>query len=671
MVDKSIQLRIIQLTSDLHAHNYRYYVENNPQVSDFEFDMLLKELQELEQKFPELALENSPTKRVGGDITKKFEVFKHKYPMLSLPNTYSAEEICEWEERIQKSIGRQINYVCELKYDGVAIGLRYENGNLIRAVTRGDGEKGEDVTANVRTIKSVPLALNGNYPLDFEIRGEIFLPKSKFEELNKERELQGETLFANPRNTAAGTLKLQDSRIVAERSLSSFLYGVYGVSDLFDGHFESVQHAGKWGFQVPKTMNNYIALVDNIKDVLKFISYWDQHRYALPFDIDGVVIKVNEFAIQEELGFTAKFPRWAIAYKFKAQQVETIVESVDFQVGRTGAITPVANLIPVFLGGTTVKRASLHNADQIEKLGLRIGDTVHVEKGGEIIPKIIGVVTEKRNASAPLFSFIKKCPQCQTLLIRNEGEAQHYCPNEKTCPPQVKGRIEHFISRRAMNIDGVGGETIDALLKNGLITTVADLYSLKRADLMALDRMAEKSVENILQAIEDSKAVPFERVLFALGIRHVGETVAKKMVKYFSSIDELAVATFDELLAVDEVGEKIAHSILQFFETEEHIKLIASLKSANLRFFSTQKQNISNILAGKIIVISGTFQSFSRDELKELIEINGGKNGSSVSKKTDFIIAGENMGPSKLEQAKELNIQLLSENDFIKYISQI
>ena len=670
MVDSSIQSRIQLLTRELHEHNHRYYIENNPQISDFEFDMLLKELQELEEKYPELSFENSPTKRVGGDITKKFEVVEHKFPMLSLSNTYSEEEIREWEERIKKTIEQPYQFVCELKYDGVAIGLRYEYGNLTKAVTRGDGVKGENVTANVRTIKSVPLVLKGDFPAEFEIRGEIVLPKSKFEELNKEREAQGEPLFANPRNTAAGTLKLQDSRVVADRGLTSYLYGVYGVSGLFNGHYESVAQAGEWGFQVPTKKNNYISLVTSIEGVLEYISYWDEHRHALPFDIDGVVVKVNEYAIQDELGFTAKSPRWAIAYKFKAQQVETIVESIDFQVGRTGAITPVANLKPISLGGTTVKRASLHNADQIEKLGLRIGDTVRVEKGGEIIPKIIGVSIEKRKIEGAVFSFITNCPECNAELVRHDGEAQHYCPNEKECPPQVRGKIEHFISRKAMNIDGIGGETIEALLKNELISSVSDLYHLDRLKLLELERMAEKSVDNLLKAIEDSKAIPYERVLFALGIRHVGETVAKKLVKQFSSIEKLQNASYDELLEVDEVGEKIAQSIQLYFQKEENLILVEALKKADLQFSSVEKQNISNILANKIVVVSGTFQSFSREELKELIELNGGKNGSSISKKTDFLIAGENMGPSKLKQAIELNIQLLNEDEFIKLISQ-
>ena len=670
MFDDSIQNKISYLTRVLHEHNHLYYVENYPQITDFEFDILLKELQELEEKHPEYAEENSPTKRVGGDITKKFEVVSHRYPMLSLSNTYSEEEIQEWEDRINKSIGRTCNYVCELKYDGVAIGLHYQNGSLQRAVTRGDGEKGEDVTANVRTIKSVPLVLKGEYPPDFEIRGEIVLPKAKFNEINKEREIAGEPLFANPRNTASGTLKMQDSRIVADRGLTSFLYGIYGVSGLYKGHFESVQNAGKWGFRVPKEDNRFISLVSGIQGVMDFITYWDIQRAELPFEIDGVVIKVDNYDIQEELGFTAKSPRWAIAYKFKSQQVETIVNSIDFQVGRTGAVTPVANLTPVNLGGTTVKRASLHNADQIEKLGLRIGDTVTVEKGGEIIPKIVGVKTEKRNPQAIPFLFIQNCPECNTALVRNAGEAQHYCPNETFCPPQKKGKIEHFISRKAMNIDGIGGETVEALVTNGLINSVADLYFLERSQLLTLDRMAEKSVDNILNAIIDSKSIPFERVLFALGIRHIGETVAKKLAKHFSTIDKLMLATFDELITVDEVGDKIAVSLIQYFEKEENIELVSSLKKANLIFSSIEKQNISNILAGKIVVVSGTFQSFTRDELKDLIELNGGKNGSSVSKKTNFLIAGENMGPAKLKQATDLNIELLSEDEFIKLISQ-
>jgi DNA ligase (NAD+) len=670
MLDDSIHTKIAFLTSELHAHNRRYYVDHAPIISDYEFDMMLKELQYLEDKYPQYAHKNSPTKRVGGDITKKFEVVKHRFPMLSLSNTYSEEEIQEWEDRITKTIGKQVNYVCELKYDGVAIGIRYENGELMRAVTRGDGEKGEDVTANVRTIKSVPLKLFGDFPLDFEIRGEIVLPKAKFEEINKERELLGEPLFANPRNTASGTLKLQDSKIVSDRGLTSFLYGIYGISGLFNGHYESVKHAGEWGFNVPKESSRYITLVNGIKEVMAFISYWDTHRFDLPFEIDGVVIKVNDYAFQEELGFTAKSPRWAIAYKFKAQQVETIINSIDFQVGRTGAITPVANLAPISLGGTTVKRASLHNADQIEKFDIRIGDYVLVEKGGEIIPKIVGVNLKKRSVQTVPFVFIENCPECNSSLVRNPGEAQHYCLNETHCPTQQKGKIEHFISRKAMGIEGIGGETVEALLKNQLIKNVADLYSLNKERLLALDRMADKSVDNILSAIELSKIVPFERVLFALGIRHVGETVARKLCKHFKSIEKLISASVEELLEVDEVGEKIAWSIRNYFEKSVHLELIDRLKKENLLFSSVEKQNFSDILAGKVVVVSGTFNSFSREELKELIELNGGKNGSSVSKKTDFLLAGDNMGPAKLKQATDLNIQLLTEDEFVKLISQ-
>lgn len=661
------QAEIQRLTLEINRLNQLYYVENKSEISDYEFDMLLEKLQHLEAQFPELTEDNSPTKRVGGDITKKFESVKHRFPMLSLSNTYSEEEIVEWETRLKKAVGENLEFVCELKYDGVAIGLRYENGQLSRAVTRGDGEQGEDVTTNVRTIRSIPLSLHGNFPSDFEIRGEIFMPIANFRKLNEEREDIGEATFANPRNTASGTLKMQDSKVVASRGLDSYLYGIYGVENAI-GHFESVQDAGSWGFKIPSSEKRFIEKTNSIEGIMSFIHYWDKERENLPFEIDGIVLKVNSYEQQRALGFTAKSPRWAIAYKFKAARVETELKEVSYQVGRTGAITPVANLQPVQLGGTTVKRASLHNADQIEKLDLHIGDFVYVEKGGEIIPKIVGVNTEKRKDSAEKVNFLENCPECNSALIRREGEAQHYCPNEKGCPPQVKGRIEHFISRKAMNIDGLGAETVDMLVNKGLICTIADLYQLTFEQILNLDRMAEKSAENLINGIAASKSVPFERVLFGLGIRYVGETVAKKLARHFKNIDAIQSAKFDELLEAEEIGEKIAISIQQFFLDDENVKLINSLKGHHLQFEVQQKETLSSILEGKTVVVSGTFEAFSRDELKELIEQNGGKNGSSVSSKTDYLIAGANMGPAKLKKASDLGITLLSEDEFIKLI---
>lgn len=659
---------ILRLSEEINLHNHKYYVESNPTISDYDFDMLLKRLQELETQFPEFAFDHSPTKRVGGDITKKFESVVHRFPMLSLSNTYSEEEIIDWENRLKKSSDGKLEYVCELKYDGVAIGIRYENGILTRAVTRGDGTQGEDVTANVRTIRTIPLQLKGDFPLDFEIRGEIFMPLKSFQKLNAEREENGEQLFANPRNTASGTLKMQDSKVVAERSLDSYLYGVYGNDLSYSGHFETVEKAGQWGFKVPLTKNRFIEKTDSLEGIMEYIHYWNKERNNLPFEIDGVVIKVNDYAQQKKLGFTAKSPRWAIAYKFKAERVETKLESIVFQVGRTGAITPVANLQPVQLGGTTVKRASLHNSDQIEKLDLHEGDFVYVEKGGEIIPKIVGVNTEKRISNASIVHFIENCPECNTALIRREGEAQHYCPNEDSCPPQMKGKLEHFISRKAMNIDGLGAETVDMLYEKGLVRNIADLYDLTFDQVVSLERMADKSADNLIKGIENSKTVPFERVLFALGIRYVGETVAKKLAKHFKTIDALQQALFDELTNVDEIGERIAISVQQYFLNEDHLQLIERLKSAGLQFELIEKVGASNKLDGKAFVVSGVFTSFSRDEIKEVIESNGGKNVSSISSKTDFVVAGENMGPAKLKKASDLGIKILSEDEFIQLL---
>ena len=653
----------------IHQYNYSYYVEASSQISDFEFDTLLKNLQELEAEFPTLSLVNSPTKRVGADISTKFETVEHEYPMLSLSNTYSQEEIIEWENRIKKLVDGPIEYVCELKYDGVAIGIKYIDGQLKRALTRGDGEKGEDVTANVRTIQSIPLILKNDYPKDFEIRGEIFMPHAQFKRLNNERLENDEPLFANPRNTAAGSIKLLDSKIVSERGLDSFLYGIYASSLADAGHFESVERAANWGFKIPQKQNRFIEKTSSIEGIMDFIDFWNSARESLPFDIDGIVIKVNNYQQQRSLGFTSKSPRWAISYKFKANRVETILESVDYQVGRTGAITPVANLSPVSLGGTTVKRASLHNADQIQKLDLNIGDTVFLEKGGEIIPKIVGVNVEKRKTGTIPIIFIENCPECQNKLIRLEGEAHHYCSNEQDCPPQVKGKIEHFISKKALDIDGLGSETIDLLYTKNLVKNPADLYDLTFEQLINLDRMAEKSVKNLILSIENSKKCNFERILFGIGIRYVGETVAKKLAKQFKNIDAICDADFETLLETEEIGEKTAFSVHQYFSNEKNLKHLERLKTKGLNFILEKKERSTTILNEKIIVVSGTFNSFSRDELKELIEINGGINSSAISIKTRYLIAGNNVGPAKLKQATSLGIEVISEDEFIKLIS--
>jgi DNA ligase (NAD+) len=659
---------IIRLSEEIEKHNHLYYIENTPEIADYDFDMLLEKLQQLETQFPEFAFDHSPTKRVGGDITKKFEAVAHRFPMLSLSNTYSEEEIRDWENRLKKMSDGQLEYVCELKYDGVAIGIRYENGVLTKAVTRGDGTQGEDVTTNVKTIRTVPLKLKGEFPVDFEIRGEIFMPLNAFQKLNTEREETGEAVFANPRNTASGTLKMQDSKVVATRGLDSYLYGVYGEYLPYSGHFEAVQAAGKMGFKVPQLSQRMIEKTDSIEGIMDFIHYWDKKRNELPFEIDGVVIKVNDYNRQKVLGFTAKSPRWAIAYKFKTERVETVLESVSYQVGRTGAITPVANLKPVQLGGTTVKRASLHNADQIEKLDLHAGDAVYVEKGGEIIPKIVGVNTGLRSSNSEKIDFIETCPECHTELVRKEGEAQHYCPNETACPPQVKGKIEHFISRKAMNIDGLGAETVDLLYEKGLIKNVAGLYNLTFDAIVDLDRMADKSANNLLLGLKASKGVPFERVLFALGIRFVGETVAKKLAKHFKNIDALMQADFEELVNVEEIGEKIAIAVQQYFADEKQQQLIQELRAAGLQFELIEKEKAGSSLDGLSFVVSGVFNAFSRDEVKEMIEANGGKNVSSVSSKTDYLLAGDGMGPAKLKKATDLGVKIISEDEFIKMI---
>ena len=669
MSKASIKEKIAQLSETIEQHNYNYYVLSAPTISDYEFDIMLKELEKLEEEHPEFAEENSPTKRVGGDITKKFNTVAHEYPMLSLSNTYSEEEIVEWENRIHKLSDRPPTYVCELKYDGVAIGIRYENGTLKQAVTRGDGTKGEDVTTNVRTIRTIPLKLKGNFPEKFEIRGEIFFPLKNFDRLNEMRAELGEDLYANPRNTASGTLKLQNSAIVADRGLDCFLYGVYGERIPVTSHSEAVKSAGEWGFKVPQESKKMIAVCSSIDEIMDFISYWDKERSNLPFEIDGIVIKVDNYEQQDNLGFTSKSPRWAIAYKFKAEQVQTRLNEVTYQVGRTGAITPVANLEPVLLAGTTVKRASLHNADQIAKLDLHLGDQVYVEKGGEIIPKIVGINVDVRKNDAETVVFIDKCPECGTELVRKEGEAQHYCPNFNGCPPQIKGRIEHFISRKAMDIDGLGPETIDLLFKQGLIENYADLYTLTFDDIVDLERMADKSANNAVQSILKSKEIPFESVLFALGIRYVGETVAKKLAKHFKTIDALIAADFDTLINVDEIGEKIAQSILLFFESETNVEIVERLKTYGLNFEMVVEEDASTILADKTFVISGVFEKVSRKELKSLIEKNGGKNTGSISAKTDYLVAGENMGPAKLAKANDLGVSIISEDDFLAMIN--
>ena len=660
--------RVEKLRKEIEDHNHRYYVLNDPVISDFQFDLLLNELETLEKNFPELASPDSPTRKVGSDLQREFRQFDHKYPMLSLGNTYSEEELREFDNRVAKGLDSKPEYVCELKFDGASISLTYENGKLLRALTRGDGTRGDEVTRNVLTIGSVPREIKAdNVPAEFIIRGEILMTRSVFNRLNTEREAAGIQLFANPRNAAAGTLKLLDPKIVASRQLNCFLYLMLGEDLPFDTHFGNMKQAASWGFSVPES----ITLCSNIDEVLKFIHYWDNERKKLPYDIDGVVIKVNSAVQQEELGFTAKQPRWAIAYKFKAEQVSTKLVSVAFQVGRTGNITPVANLEPVQLAGTTVKRASLHNADQIELLDLHTGDIVYVEKGGEIIPKIVGVDRDKRSAELQKIEFIANCPECGTLLARNEGEANHYCPNYLHCPPQIKGRIEHFISRRAMDIEGIGEETVDLLFSNGLVKNVADLYELTAAQLVQLERMGEKSAANILASISESVNTPYHRVLFALGIRHVGETVAKTLAGEFPSLDELMAADVEKLTSVREIGPKIAASICAYFNDEDNRIVISRLKGYGLRFQGEPKQKSEGgVLEGKSIVISGVFEKHSRDEYKELIEKLGGKNASSISKSTNFVLAGENMGPSKRDKAVELGVELMSEKDFLKLIGE-
>lgn len=665
----TIKERIDQLRTDLHRHNYNYYVLNTPEISDKEFDDMMRELQDLEKEHPEYQDENSPTMRVGSDLNKNFTQVTHKYPMLSLGNTYSENEVTDFYDRVKKALNEDFEICCELKYDGTSISLTYENGKLVRAVTRGDGEKGDDVTDNVKTIRTIPLVLHGNnYPEHFEIRGEILMPWEVFEELNREKEAREEPLFANPRNAASGTLKLQNSAIVASRKLDAYLYYLLGEELPCDGHYENLQTAAGWGFKI----SEHTKKTHSLEEVFEYIRYWDTERKNLPVATDGIVLKVNSMRQQKSLGFTAKSPRWAIAYKFQAERALTRLNRVTYQVGRTGAITPVANLDPVQLSGTIVKRASLHNADIIEGLDLHIGDMVYVEKGGEIIPKITGVDKDARGMLiGEKVKFITHCPECGSKLVRYEGEAAHYCPNETACPPQIKGKIEHFISRKAMNIDGLGPETVDTFYRLGLIKDTADLYQLTAEDIKNLDRMGEKSAENIIKGIKASKEVPFERVLFALGIRFVGETVAKKIAKSFNSIEELENADLEKLTSIDEIGEKIAQSILIYFSSPLNVSLIERLKSAGLQLYRKEEDlnEYTDKLAGQSIVISGVFTHHSRDEYKDLIEKNGGKNVGSISTKTSFILAGENMGPSKLEKAHKLGIKIISEDEFLALIS--
>ncbi|MBT8263377.1 MAG: NAD-dependent DNA ligase LigA [Bacteroidia bacterium] len=659
--------QIKELREELREHNYKYYVLDNPVISDYEFDLKLKQLQELEAAHPEFYDPNSPTVRVGGEVTKNFNTVTHEFRMYSLDNSYSKDDLLDWVKRIRKLVDGEIQYTCELKYDGASMNLTYENGKLIRAVTRGDGFQGDEVTTNVKTIKSVPLQLKGDYPEKFEMRGEIVLPFEGFKKMNLERIDIGEEPYRNPRNTASGSLKLQDSSEVARRPLEFLWYSMKANRLPVATQYESLQKAREWGFKVPEVAK----LCKNLDEVLEFIEYWDVHRHEMPYETDGVVIKVNQLQQQEELGYTAKSPRWAMAYKFKAESAVTVLNKITYQVGRTGAITPVANLEPVQLAGTIVKRASLHNADQIAKLDIREGDTVFVEKGGEIIPKITAVDTSKRAPSTPPTQYIEHCPECETPLERKEGEAQHYCPNTDGCPPQIIGRIQHYISRKAMDIEGLGGETVALLVTNGLIKNYADLYDLTMEQVIPLERMAEKSAENLVKGIGASKQIPFERVLFALGIRYVGETVAKKLAKHYKSIDALMEASAEMLVNVDEIGERIAESVITFFASEDNKTIIRRLKDygVQLEISAEKLANQTDKLQGNSFVVSGVFEQVSRTELKKLIEDNGGKVSGSISGKTSYVVAGEKMGPSKRTKAEELGIPIISEEDFLAMIS--
>lgn len=673
--------RIQELTEQIGEHSRLYYDLSKPIISDYDFDLLMKEIIDLETKFPQFAQPDSPTQRVGGSITKEFQQIVHKFPMLSLGNTYSEDELKDFDERVKKFVGNDFEYVCELKFDGLAISLTYKFGLLTNAVTRGDGEKGDDITQNVKTIRSIPLKLKGNdFPEEFEIRGEIIMPHKSFEKLNKEREQVGETLFANPRNAAAGSVKMQDSSEVAKRGLDCFLYHISGDNLPFDSHYESLRKAKEWGFNI----SDDTVKCNDINGVFDYISLWNEQRKNLPFDIDGIVLKVNSFKLQEQLGFTSKSPRWAISYKFKAERVLTKVLSIVFQVGRTGAITPVANLEPVHLAGSTVKRATLHNLDIIQKLDIRVGDMVYVEKGGEVIPKIIEVDFSKRTENSIPTTFIENCPECNIPLIRKEGEANHYCPNEDGCPPQIKGKFEHFIARKVMNIDSLGEGKIEMLYDNGLIKDIADLYDLTHDKIIGIEKIfkgldgtkekklsfGERTVENILNGIENSKKIPFEKVLYAIGIRYVGENGTKRLTKHFKNIDNIIKATFEDLLQVEDIGDTVAQSVIEFFKDERNLKIIERLRNAGLQFEVVEKELVfgENKLGGKAFIASGTFKNFSREGIKQAIEVSGGRVVSSVSSKTDFVIAGEKMGPEKYKKATALNIKIISEDEFIEMI---
>ena len=679
MNTNEIRKRIEELTQQLQQHNHNYYVLDKPSVSDYDFDMMLKELEKLEQDHPDLKLPDSPTQRVGGEPTKSFDTVTHIHPFLSLSNTYSQQDLIDFDGRVRKIVGDEVEYVCELKYDGVAIGLTYRDGILVQAVTRGDGIQGDDITNNVRTIRSIPLRLKDGYPDEFEIRGEIFFPLDVFDALNKSRASEGEEPYANPRNTASGTLKMQDPKEVARRKLDCFLYAIPDEQGQFTTHYEGLQFAKKLGFKV----SGNAAVCKNLDEIFEYINDWNTGRTGLNYEIDGIVIKVNNLLQQKELGFTAKSPRWAVAYKFKAEQAETILEKITYQVGRTGAITPVANLKPVLLAGTTVKRASLHNADIIQQLDIHEGDSVYVEKGGEIIPKIVGVNKSKRPANIAPFQYATICPECRTPLVRKEGEAAHYCPNEDYCPPQIKGKLEHFISRKAMNIDSLGEGKIELLYDKGLLKNVADLYDLTFDRIFGLEKIIpgeenkkekkisfrEKTSTNIIDGIAESKSRPFEKVLFALGIRYVGETVARKLAKHFKNIDALIAASFDELVEVDEIGSRIAESLQYYFSKEDHRLMIERLKNSGLQFSIVEKESVGDDrLSGKAFVVSGVFEQFSREQIKLMIEENGGKNVGSISSKTDFVLAGAKMGPSKKDKAEKLGIPIISETEFLSMI---
>lgn len=668
-----IQEKIAQLTQELNDYNYQYYVLADSAISDYDFDMKLKELEALEAEYPQFRDPNSPTQKVGGDITQKFNTVRHRWPMLSLGNTYNEQELRDFDERVRKAVGDQVQYVCELKFDGLSISITYEQGKLVRAVTRGDGTQGDEVTNNVKTIRSIPHALKkSNYPDLFEIRGEIFMHHAAFERLNKQREENGEQSYANPRNFASGTIKLQDPKEVAKRPLDCFLYFLYaeGRDRIFDSHWNSIQAVKSWGFPVCE----HTTLCNNIEEILEFISFWDERRHQLSYDIDGIVVKVNDYAQQEELGFTAKSPRWAISYKYKAERVETLLKNITYQVGRTGAVTPVANLEPVLLAGTTVKRASLHNANEIARLDLHEGDTVYVEKGGEIIPKVIGVNNEKRAVGTSPIVYPTVCPECNTPLIRQDGEAVHYCPNETGCRPQIVGKLQHFIGRKMMDIQGMGNETMETFFSLGLLRNISDIYTLKehREELKKLERFGEKSIENMLMGIENSKSKPFEKVLFALGIRHVGETIAKKLAQHFKSLDNLALASIEEIANVQDIGIRIAESVYHFLHNVEHAVELGRLKEAGLQFEIEEQEVIlaGDSLDGKTFLISGVFADFSREELAQLIESHGGKMLSSISAKLNYLVAGDKMGPSKLAKAEKLKIPIISDQEILEMINQ-